>query len=153
MPETSSQCGSQPSGLLRLPPEIRKKVYCHLLVRSAILSHFLEYEVDSWTISLWEYPERQTLNHRIANVTPKSITGILSVSRQISEEALQVLYGRNIFTVQLRGGDYNTNLKFGTVNLSRIRYVELLAESSGMNYPEPIKFDSQLWIPLLADLR
>jgi hypothetical protein len=53
MPESSSQCGSQPSGFLRLPLEVREEIYFHLLLRSAVLVQYLEFEVDPWIMSMW----------------------------------------------------------------------------------------------------
>ena len=86
------------------------------------------------------------------DVILKRRTGILSVSRQISEEALNVLYGRNRFSVCVHGGGHGKLLNFGIANLRRIRYLELVAQPMGICFPEPLKLDSQLWVPLLTDL-
>jgi len=86
------------------------------------------------------------------DIVPKRKTGIFSVSRQISEEALNVLYGRNLFIVLVHGGAHKNLLKFGTADIRRIRYLRLVAQPMGICFPEPMKFDSQLWIPLLTDL-
>lgn len=135
MPDTLSQCGSKPSGFFCLPLEIREEIYFHLLSHSAIFVQYLNFEVYTW---MWEDPERKT--------------GILSVSRQISEEALNVLYGRNLFIVTVHGGAHNKLLKFGNANLRRIRYLRLVAQPMGICFPKPVQFDSQLWIPLLTGL-
>jgi hypothetical protein len=150
MPETLSQCSSQPSGFLCLPLELREKIYFHLLLRSAIHVQYLNFEVDPWIRSIWEDSERLALYDEVEDIAPKRKTGILSVSRQISEESLNVLYGRNLFIVTVHGGAHNKLLKFGTANIRRIRYLTLVAQPMGICFPEPMEFDSQLWIPLLT---
>lgn len=145
MPDALLQCGSKPSGFFCLPLEIREKIYFHLLPQSAISVQYLNFKVDPWIRSLWEDPERQ-------GTFRKRKTGILSVSRQISEEALNVLYGRNLFIVLVHGGAHNKLLKFGIANIRRIRYLRLVAQPMGIWFPTPVQFDSQLWIPLLTDL-
>ncbi|KAE8451696.1 hypothetical protein EG329_003153 [Mollisiaceae sp. DMI_Dod_QoI] len=152
MPETSSQYGSPPIGFLCLPLEIRESIYIHLLLRSAVLVQYLDFEVDSWIKSIWEDPERLDYFADAEGIVPKRKTSILSVSRQISEEALNVLYGRNLFIVHIHDGAHRDLLKFGTANLRRIRHLRLVAQPNGVCFPKPIKFDSKLWIPLLTDL-
>jgi len=149
MPETPSQCGSQPSGFLGLPLEVREKIYFHLLLRSAVFVQDLHFEVESWIRSMWEDHEQLAFFDHI----PKRKTGILSVSKQISEETLNVLYGRNLFIVLVHGGAHNELLKFGTANIRRIRDLRLVAQPMGTCFSKPFEFDSQLWIPLLTDLR
>jgi len=152
MPDTSFQCGSKPSGFFFLPLEIREKIYFHLLPHSAIFVQHLNFEIDPWIRSIWEDPEQRAYFDEVEETVPKRKTGILSVSRQISEEALNVLYGRNLFIVLVHGGAHNKLLKFGTANIRRIRYLRLVAQPMGICFPEPVQFDSQLWIPLLTDL-
>ncbi|KAF8847870.1 hypothetical protein BDZ45DRAFT_681615 [Acephala macrosclerotiorum] len=151
MPETSPQCGSRSSGFLRLPLEIREKIYLHLLLRSAVLVQYLNFEVGPWIMSMWEDPEWLAFDDT-EDIIPKRKTGILSVSRQISEEALNVLYGRNLFIVAVHGGAHDKLLRFGTANIRRIRYLRLVAQPMGICFPEPMEFNSQLWTPLLTDL-
>ena len=152
MPESSSQSGNQPSGFLSLPLEVREDIYSHLLQRSAIVVQYLQFEADQWIMSIWEDPERQAFYADMEDFIPRRKTSILCVSKQISEEALQVLYGRNVFIVHVHGGAYNKLLKFGTANLRRIHFLRLVAQPMGVCFPEPINFDSQLWMPLLTDL-
>lgn len=102
-------------------------------------------------MSIWENPDKKAF-YDDSDVIPKRKSGILGVSRQISEEALQVLYGRSLFIVHVHGGAHNRLLKFGTANLYRIRYLRLVAQPQGICFPDPINFDSQLWIPLLTNL-
>lgn len=149
MPETLPRSVSQPTGFLCLPLEIRDKIYFHLLLRGAILVQYLNFEVDPCIRSMWEDPER--LYDDMGDPIPERKTGILSVSRQISVEALNVLYGHNIFTVHVHVGAHNKLLKFGTANIQRIRYLRLVAQPF-FCFPEPVKFNSQLWLPLLTGL-
>jgi len=60
------------------------------------------------------------------DIIPKKKTGILSVLRQISEEALNVLYGRNLFIITVHGGAHDKLLEFGTTKIWRIRYSRLI---------------------------
>lgn len=140
MPETSSQCGSQPNGFLCLPLEVREMIYFHLLIRSVVLP---------WIGAMWE---EQASFDDMEDIVPKRKVGILSVSRQISEEALNVLYGRNLFIIHVHVGAHRNLLKFGTANIRRIRHLRLVAQPMGFCFAEPLKFDPQLWTPLLTDL-
>lgn len=152
MPETLSQHRSQPNGFLRLPLELRLEIYASLLVGTAVHMQYLQFEVDSWIRSKWEDPEQQSFFEDMEGLFPERKTGILAVSRQISDEALNILYGSNLFIVTIHGGAHNKLLKFGVTNIRRIRYLRLVAQPMGICYPMPMKFDSQLWGPLLTDL-
>jgi hypothetical protein len=82
----------------------------------------------------------------------KRKTSVLSVPRQISAEALNVLYGHAIYSSYSFLPPITKLLKFGTANIRRIRYLRLVAQPMGICFPEPMKFDSQLWVSLLTDL-
>ena len=71
-------------------------------------------------------------------------TVILEVSKAISDEALDVLYGQNIFVVSLNAGSYHDLLKFGVANLRHIRYHHIEARPMGAFYGKPMVFDPQL---------
>lgn len=103
---------------------------------------------------MWDQPEQLTLFEAMedTSIYLKRKTGILSVCRQISEEALNVLYGCNLFILYIHGGAQDKLIKFGTANLQRIRHLRLVAQPMGVSYPETLKIDRQLWVPLLADL-
>ena len=79
-------------------------------------------------------------------------TGILEVSKAISDEALDVLYGQNAFIVDVHGRGYHDLLKFGVANLQRIRYLRIVARPMGISYGRALIFDPQLWLPLLEGL-
>ena len=80
-------------------------------------------------------------------------TAILGVSKAISNEALDVLYGRNTFVVNVHANGYRKFLKFGAANLRRIRHLRIVAASDVTYCLEPLIFDPQLWLPLLKDLQ
>jgi hypothetical protein len=149
---TSTQGGRQSSGFLRLPLELRDIIYSLLLVGGPVNVQYLQFEVDSWTRSIWENPEEFECFPDMEGISLKRKAGILSVSRQISDEALNVLYGCNLFSVLINGGAHEKLLKFGTENISRIRYLRLVAQPMGICYPDTMKINSRLWVPLLTDL-
>jgi hypothetical protein len=152
MVEILSQSVCQPTGFLTLPLELRDKIYSLLLVRGAVHLQYLQFEVDSWTRSMWEDIEQLELSDDMEDIFPKRKTGILSVSRLISEEALNVLYGCNLFVVLINGGAHNNLIRFGTDNIRRIRHLRLVAQPMGICYPETLKIETQLWVPLPRDL-
>jgi hypothetical protein len=181
MSQAASQDGRQPSGFLRLPLELRDKIYFFILGRDPVnmqFLQFLQFEVDSWTRSMWERHEppgwlhdgfaydeldHDGLDHdefdddELYDYVPKRKTGILSASRQISEEALNVLYGRNVFYLTIYGDAHSRDahsqiLKFGIKNISRIRHLRLIAKPKGSYYRDTMQFDSRIWTPLLTDL-
>ena len=80
-------------------------------------------------------------------------TGILGVSRIISNETLDILYGQNVFVVDIHGEGYRKFLKFGASNLRRVRYLRIVARPMGISYGKPLDFDSHLWLPLLEELQ
>lgn len=148
MPDILFPCGNKSSGFFSLPLEIRERIYFLLLPHGAICVQQLHFEIDSWIRSIWEDPEERVYYDDV----PKRKTGILSVSRQISEEAFNLLYGRNLFIVHVHGGAHNKLLNFGSFNIRRIRSLRLVAQPMGICFPKPVQFDSRLWIPLLTDL-
>jgi hypothetical protein len=79
-------------------------------------------------------------------------TGILEVSRAISNEALDILYGQNIFVVDIHGEGYLQFHKFSVANLRRVHYLRIVAQLMGVSYGRPLVFDPQLWLPLLEGL-
>ena len=79
-------------------------------------------------------------------------TGILEVSRVTSNEALDVLYGHNLFVANTHGGGYHELLKFSIANLRRVRNLRIVARPMGISHGRPLVFDPQLWLPLLEGL-
>lgn len=78
-------------------------------------------------------------------------TSILGVSRAISNEALDVLYGQNNFVVYIPLA-YHEFPMFGVANLRRIHYLLIMTRPMAIFYESPHVFDPQLWLPLLEGL-
>ncbi|KAL8663685.1 MAG: hypothetical protein Q9202_003631 [Teloschistes flavicans] len=131
--------------LLRLPLELRQQIYtiifgprrCVQLVSGA----------DLWSRSLIK-GGFDTENAYTHGLNP----GILGVSRSISDEALDVLYGRHVFVVNIHWEDCLKVRKFGVANLRRIRHLCIMAQSEAVFYEEPRVLNPQLWLPLLEGL-
>lgn len=83
-------------------------------------------------------------------------TGILGVSRVISNETLDVLYGRDIFVVQIQLTDARLLRKFGVANLRRIRYLRIVAQPCKKKHaPDGVRsvfLSPKIWRPLLRGL-
>ena len=79
-------------------------------------------------------------------------TGILKVSRAISDGALNILYGQNIFAADIHGEGYLDFCKFSVTNLRRIHHLRIVARPIGVSYGKPPRFDPQPWLPLLEGL-
>ncbi|KFG84001.1 hypothetical protein MANI_024487 [Metarhizium anisopliae] len=82
---------------------------------------------------------------------------IFVLSRQISDEALDVLHGENIFKLHLNGdGEYYLKKNFTVGNTKRMRHLRLIAQPRGVSYTPGKKPDDTLWrlvLPQLASLR
>lgn len=82
---------------------------------------------------------------------------IFVLSRQISDEALDVLYGGNIFKLHLNGeGEQYLKTNFTVENRKRMRHLRLIAQPCGVSYTPGTKPDDALWrllLPQLASLR
>ena len=62
----------------------------------------------------------------------KNKNSIFLLSKQISEEALDILYGDNIFKLYLHGeGEVYLKKNFTEANRQRMRYLLLIAEPNG----------------------
>lgn len=80
-------------------------------------------------------------------------TGILEVSRTISQEALDVLYGQHVFVARIHGEDHKKLAGLSIANLRRIRRLRIVAQPMGISYgPDQFVFDVQMWRPLLEGL-
>ena len=79
---------------------------------------------------------------------------LLLLSKQISEECLDILYGENIFKLYLNGeGEVYLRKNFTEVNRRRMRYLLLIAQPMGVSY-EPVRIpDNVLWASILPSLR
>jgi len=84
----------------------------------------------------------------------KNRSSIFRLSKQISEEALDILYGENIFKLCLHGeGEVYLKKNFTAANRQRMRYLLVTAEPRGVSY-EPRKVpDNSLWSSILPTLK
>ena len=115
MQEIQSLHPIQPTGLLGVPFEIRLEIYRYLLTRRELIE--LQPPIfysDPWPNK--DYP-----------LNTKRYPVILLVSRQLSEEALNVLYGENVFEFSFSGSSLNIFSQFAPANRQRIRRLQLLA--------------------------
>lgn len=140
---------TEPYGFLGLPLELRETIYEALLLQTTPISmRHLQRSIYS----------RQ--NSGGVNSVPQVWTGILSVSKQVSEEALRVLYTRNIFLLRITNWDWRSTFAtcqdilrlFGTDNLRRIRHVRLLLVAQDVGYPYWNIPAADVFIPLLDSL-
>ena len=174
--------GKVEPGLLRLPLELRQQIYANVFgfPRLFDLRH-IKYGISPWSThpafrhmpgkrnkkpekvlesdspKPYDYEEKgyakSPLKPFSVHIRYKWRTGILEVSKAISDEALDVLYGQTMFVVSLHAGNYHDLLKFGVANLRRIRYLRIEARHMGPCYGKPMVFDPQLWLPLLEGLK
>ncbi|PVH68668.1 hypothetical protein DL98DRAFT_554759 [Cadophora sp. DSE1049] len=105
-----------PTGLLRLPFEIRLQIYHYFI--------------------------------------PHKENSIFVVSKQISEETLDILYGENTFKLHLHGeGQYYLKKNFAEANRQRMRYLLLVAQPTGVSYEPGRMPDNALWSSILPTLK
>jgi hypothetical protein len=79
---------------------------------------------------------------------------ILLVSKDISEEALDILYGENIFKLHLHGeGEYFIRKNFTDRNRQRMRHLLLIARPMGVSYTPEKTVDDTLWCSILPHLK
>ena len=174
--------GKVEPGLLRLPLELRQQIYANVFGSPRLFDlRHIKFGISPWSThtAFRHMPGRRNKKPKevLESDSPKSYdyeengyvespyksfsvhikykwrTGILEVSKVISDEALDVLYGQNIFVVSLHAGNHHDLLKFGVANLRRIRYLRIEARPMGAFYGKPMVFDSQLWLPLLEGLQ
>ena len=79
---------------------------------------------------------------------------IFLLSKQISGEALDILYGDNIFKLCLNGqGEYDLEKNFAEGNRQRIRYLLLTAEPMGVSFGPGVMPNHSLWSSILPTLK
>ena len=167
--------------LLRLPLELRQHIYAIIFgTRRLIDIRYVQLKLDPCSRSMIYRPKSEKLHQSYdlkndEDVDGKSEekssdsdmkdayrfseeimyewrTGLLEVSRAISNEALDVLYGQNIFLVDIHGYGYRNFLKFSVANLRRIHYLRIVARPMGVSYGSPLVLNPQLWLPLMEGL-
>jgi len=84
----------------------------------------------------------------------KNKNSIFLLSKQISEETLDILYGDNVFKLSLHGeGEYYLKKNFTDRNRQRMRFLVLLAEPRGVSYTPEMVVDDALWRSILPHLK
>jgi hypothetical protein len=167
--------------LLCLPLELRQRIYAIIFgPRRLVDIRHVRLELDPWSKSMIYRPKSEKLHERDGLENDEDVnseseeklsksdiedaycfsedflyewrTGILEVSRAISNEALDILYRQNVFVVDIHGKGYLKILKFSVTNLRRVHYLRIIARPMGVSYGKPLVFDPQLWLPLLEGL-
>ncbi|OGE47663.1 hypothetical protein PENARI_c039G01610 [Penicillium arizonense] len=115
---------SAPSGFLNLPYEIRRLVYSFLIPRKRVIRV---------TRSMFACGVEPLDNDYDFNPN-RSRFNVLRLSRKISEETLDILYGENLFQVSLNGdGEGDLEHNFTERNRRRIRFVLVLMTAGGVS--------------------
>lgn len=141
-----------PNGLLHLPFDVRLQIYHHLIPRRKIIDLTLpRFEIDRSRARGYAALDPVTGSQYHYNRT-KHMNSIFLLCRQTSAEALDVLYGDNIFKFRL----YESNKrllgkKFVQSNMQRMR--RIIVTIRPMRGPSMYRFDEGLWSSLLPQLK
>lgn len=138
--------------LFTLPTEIRLKIFgfcvprkCAIKVTSAMYRPYGVEPVVSTRDPSFDHD-------KFSNTSPLW-TNILHVSKQMSDECLDILYGENLFEVYLkRGAEATLKKTFSKENLQRIRFILAIAPGpcfSGELNPPDIPF----WAMTIPNLK
>jgi hypothetical protein len=68
MLKTTPKNAHQLSGFLRLPLELRNTIYFLVLAHSPVHVQYLQFEIDSWTRSLWETTNQLRLSEDLESI-------------------------------------------------------------------------------------
>ncbi|KAI1209407.1 uncharacterized protein F4807DRAFT_92628 [Annulohypoxylon truncatum] len=131
---------SRPFRFLDLPLELRNEIYAHLFLQPEPIDCFRK-----WFTTAPRHLRRRAnekapdccgLNygcaHYDARLRPR--TNVLRACRQVSEEALDVLYARNAFCVELESTA--RFLKFFSIGEANLRRIQLLTLSASTAYDQ-----------------
>ncbi|KAF2804523.1 uncharacterized protein BDZ99DRAFT_397596 [Mytilinidion resinicola] len=131
-----------PTGLLRLPFEILLQIYYHCIPRKRIIEVAHLCFIPQWLPDLEDGQDFEDDN------------SIFLLSKQISEEALDVLYGDNVFKLYLHGeGESYLKKNFSHQNRQRMKYLLLIARPRGVSYTPENRVDDVLWRCMLPHLK
>lgn len=156
-PLKSQATSLAPSGILRLPFEIRTQIYRYLIPRNRIVNvprpRFnklllprVENNAPADSKDFWVSMGDPHWPHEI-----KHNNSIFLLCKQISAEALNVLYGENIFESTKYGeGDYYFRSTFAASNLRRLRVVRITVQPMGLPFEGNI--DESFWASFLQTL-
>lgn len=182
-----------PTGLLRLPFEIRLQIYYHCIPRKRVIDVAHPHFIPQWPLDLEHRPqnpdhleyvqdseddveriqdseddvehiqdseENVEDNHHLTHDfiaswdLIKNQNSIFLLSKQISEEALDVLYGDNVFKLYLHGeGESYLKMNFSHQNRQRMKYLLLIAQPRGVSYTPKNRVDDVLWRCMLPHLK
>ena len=123
-------------GFLDTPLEIRLQIYRYCLVaKNPIITQYVS--VDPWKFSSSRIRDRKK--------------SLLLVSKRVGLEALDVLYGENVFQILLHGeGEYYLKQHFAKANIDRMRRMQFVMQPQGVSYGRML--ESTLWSPIFANL-
>jgi hypothetical protein len=168
-PKTPASC------LLRLPFEIRLQIYHYCIPRKRLVEVGSPYFIHQWYsedhASTFEEDQDDDSEHNAAYPKDRAKldgqvsrlddcfwgsywnkNSILRLSKQISEEALDVLYGDNIFKLRLEREEFDLETNFVEANIKRMRYLLLVAQPSHIYSDDKIPNDA-LWHSILPQLK
>ena len=128
---------SPPVSFLDVPLEIRRQIYQYCLVKKD--------PVDIHHI----FADLFFSSDSLPRDNKKSL---LLVSKQVGSEALEILYGKNVFQLYLHNGWGGHHLKglFAGANIGRMRRMVFVIKPHRIDYG--CMLDSTLWSPILAKL-
>jgi len=128
-------------GFLDLPLELRREIYRYCLVRSKVI--IFPDDPDK-TIDPY-YVRGRGKNEKYR--------ALLVVCKQVSAEAISILYSENIFQLHMNDSwEYVLKLRrgFSQEQLSRVRKVQFFADTKGVFYGHLLEVET--WAPFLAQL-
>jgi hypothetical protein len=151
---------SSVAGFMGLPLEIRLQIYCDSIPRERLID-VSRPSFENWLDTLdGKLCTKQRAiamefgRHEHFWYPRRKLNSIFFVSRQISEEALDVLYGDNVFNVQLNAdGENHLINNFTEANRRRMRRLLVTAEPRGSSYMPTMIPDNALWSSILPQLR
>ncbi|KAL9106746.1 MAG: hypothetical protein Q9227_008245 [Pyrenula ochraceoflavens] len=172
----------KPFRFFGLPSEIRLQIYQYFLPQRTIFDvtderfyrdFGLDYEPDSLNDEVLSplledkspcnlANEDQSLPIKVLRSRAKRRRGsgvlhLLQISRQISDEALGLLYGGNVFKIFLHGeGESDLKKMISETNRRNIRHIMLVLRPMGASYQPNFAVDKPMWnriLPHLVTLR
>ena len=147
------------SRLIDAPLEVRLRIYGFCLPRGRVIYA----NCPSFSVVLPPSGEKNTFIFEAGDDDPdfgvdlakvdKSSNGIFSVSKQVSEEALDILYGQNLFQLYLHAeGELLLRKNFSERNRQRMRHMLVVLQPLGFLIQPSWKPDHRLWSSILRNL-